>query len=64
MRASLHYIVINLTASLFFLVGVSLLYGVTGTLNMADLALRIPAVDAADRVLVEAARRCSGSRSW
>ena len=52
-RASLHYIVINLTASLFFLVGVSLLYGVTGTLNMADLALRIPAVDAADRVLVE-----------
>jgi len=53
-RASLHYIVINLTASLFFLVGVSLLYGVTGTLNMADLALRIPAVDPADRVLVEA----------
>ncbi|HKQ28063.1 MAG TPA: monovalent cation/H+ antiporter subunit D, partial [Burkholderiales bacterium] len=53
-RESLHYIVINLTASLFFLVGVSLLYGVTGTLNMADIALRIPAVPAADRALVEA----------
>ena len=52
-RESLHYIVINLVASLFFLVGVSLLYGVTGTLNMADMALRIPAVPAADRVLVE-----------
>jgi multicomponent K+:H+ antiporter subunit D len=52
-RESLHYIVINLTASLFFLVGVSLLYGVTGTLNMADMALRIPSVPAADRVLVE-----------
>ena len=33
-RESLHYIVINLTASLFFLIGVGLLYGVTGTLNM------------------------------
>jgi multicomponent K+:H+ antiporter subunit D len=53
-RASLHYIVINLAASLFFLVGVSLIYGVTGTLNMADLASRIPAVAAGDRVLVEA----------
>ena len=53
-RASLHYIVVNLVASLFFLVGVSLIYGVTGTLNMADLALRIPAVPAGDRALVEA----------
>ena len=52
--ASLHYIVINLTASLFFLVGVALVYGVTGTLNMADLAQRIPAVPAGDRFLVEA----------
>ena len=53
-RASLHYIVINLAASLFFLVGVSLIYGVTGTLNMADLALRIPALPAAERPLAEA----------
>jgi multicomponent K+:H+ antiporter subunit D len=53
-RESLHYIVINLTASLFFLIGVGLLYGVTGTLNMADLALRIAAVPAGDRVLAEA----------
>ena len=53
-RASLHYIVINLTASLFFLVGVALIYGVTGTLNMADLAHRIPGIAAGDRVLVEA----------
>lgn len=53
-RASLHYIVVNLTASLFFLIGVSLIYGVTGTLNMADLALRIPAIDPAERSLVEA----------
>ena len=37
-RAGLHYIAINLAASLLFLIGVSLIYGVTGTLNMADLA--------------------------
>ena len=45
-KAGLHYIVVNLAASLLFLIGVSLIYGVTGTLNMADLATRIPAVSA------------------
>jgi multicomponent K+:H+ antiporter subunit D len=53
-RAGLHYIAINLTASLLFLVGVSMVYGLTGTLNMADLAGRIPAMDPADRGLFEA----------
>ena len=53
-RASLHYIAINLTASLLFLIGASMLYGITGTLNMADLALRIAAVPPADRALLEA----------
>ncbi|NGN41774.1 monovalent cation/H+ antiporter subunit D [Mesorhizobium sp. CGMCC 1.15528] len=53
-KAGLHYIAINLAASSLFLIGVSLIYGVTGTLNMADLALRIPAVAAEDRMLLEA----------
>jgi len=52
--AGLHYIVVNLAASLLFLIGVSLIYGVTGTLNMADLAVRIPAIRAEDRALLEA----------
>jgi multicomponent K+:H+ antiporter subunit D len=52
--AGLQYIVINLAASLLFLIGVSLIYGVTGTLNMADLAARIPAIRAEDRALLEA----------
>jgi multicomponent K+:H+ antiporter subunit D len=52
-RASLHYIAVNLAASLLFLVGVSLLYGIAGTLNMADLALRLPRIAAADRALLE-----------
>jgi multicomponent K+:H+ antiporter subunit D len=53
-RAGMHYIVVNLAASSLFLVGVSLLYGVTGTLNMADLAVRIPAVPADRQALLEA----------
>ena len=53
--AGLHYIAINLVASSFFLVGGAMLYGVTGTLNMADLAIRIPAVAAGDQMLLHAA---------
>src|SRR5690606_8419008 len=53
-KAGLHYIAINLAASALFLIGVSLIYGVTGPLNMADLALRIPAVPEQDRMLLEA----------
>jgi multicomponent K+:H+ antiporter subunit D len=53
-RAGLHYIAVNLSASFLFLIGVSLIYGVTGTLNMADLAVRIPAVPDDDRMLLEA----------
>ena len=52
--AGLHYIVVNLAASLLFLIGVSLIYGVSGTLNMADLAARIPAMRTEDRALLEA----------
>jgi multicomponent K+:H+ antiporter subunit D len=53
-RASLHYIAINLSASLLFLIGAALIYGVTGTLNMADLAVRIPRVPMDERALLEA----------
>ena len=42
--AGLHYIAINLAASMLFLLGVSLIFGVTGTLNMAELARKIPAL--------------------
>jgi multicomponent K+:H+ antiporter subunit D len=53
-RSGLHYIAINLAASLLFLVGVSLIYGVAGTLNMADLAVRLPGVPPENRMLLEA----------
>jgi len=52
-RAGLHYIAINLAASLLFLVGVSLMYGVAGTLNLADMATRLSQLPQGDRVLLE-----------
>ena len=53
-KAGLHYIVINLAASSLFLIGVAMIYGVTGTLNMADLAVRIGSVPDSDRMLLDA----------
>jgi len=41
LRAAIHYVSFNLTGSALFLIAVSALYGVTGTLNMADLAQRV-----------------------
>jgi len=52
--SGLHYISINLLASSLFLIGAALIYGVTGTLNMADLALKIPLVPQTDRGLLHA----------
>jgi multicomponent Na+:H+ antiporter subunit D len=38
------YVVINLLATLLFLTAIGLLYGLTGTLNMADLHLKVPLI--------------------
>ena len=53
-RSGLHYIAINLLASALFHVGVAMLYGVTGTLAMADMAQKLAAIPAADRGLLHA----------
>jgi multicomponent K+:H+ antiporter subunit D len=42
LKAAVHYVGFNLAGSALFLIAVSLLYGLTGTLNMADLAQRLP----------------------
>ncbi|MEO8838779.1 MAG: monovalent cation/H+ antiporter subunit D [Herbaspirillum sp.] len=52
-RAGLHYIAVNLFASLLFLIGAALIYGVTGTLNMADIAQRSAQLVTGDRTLFE-----------
>lgn len=54
-QSGLHFIAINLAASSLFLIGASMLYGITGTLNMADLAQSIPMIVEADRGLLHAA---------
>lgn len=51
-RSGLHYIAVNLLASSLFLVGLAMLYGVTGTLNMADVAAKLPLVPPEDRGLL------------
>ncbi|WP_345118383.1 monovalent cation/H+ antiporter subunit D [Bartonella pachyuromydis] len=52
-RAGLHYVVVNLVASLLFLIGTALIYGIVGTLNMADLAVKIKYIASVDIVLFE-----------
>jgi multicomponent K+:H+ antiporter subunit D len=54
-RAALHYVVFNLAGSALFLIAVSLLYGVAGTLNMADLAQKLPLLPPAQARLAQAA---------
>jgi multicomponent K+:H+ antiporter subunit D len=52
-KAGMHYVVVNLAASFLFLIGVALIYGVAGTLNMADLAGRVAALTPHDRALFD-----------
>jgi multicomponent K+:H+ antiporter subunit D len=49
----LHYLVVNIMASLLFLVGVAMIYGVGGTLNMADLARRFMTLSPDARTLFD-----------
>ena len=39
---ALKYAVLNLMATTLFLIGVAYLYGIFGTLNMADIAMKVP----------------------
>lgn len=41
LEGTFKYAVLNFLSSTFFLIGLGLLYGATGTLNMADLALKL-----------------------
>ena len=54
-RAGVHYVVLNLLASALFLVGLAVIYGVAGTLNMTDVALRLAQLDSQQATLMEAA---------
>lgn len=53
-KAGVQYVIVNLLGSTLFLIAVGLIYAVTGTLNMADLAQRVTQVAAADQGLLHA----------
>jgi len=54
-RAGLHYVIINLVGSALFLIALGTLYGLAGTLNMADLALAVAQAPPSDAPLLAAA---------
>lgn len=54
-KAGLHYVVINLIGSTLFLFAVGALYGILGTLNIADMAVKIAELPVDDYAIVSAA---------
>lgn len=53
-RAGLQYITVNLVASSFFLLGIALIYAATGSLSIADIAAKVPALLDNQRLLMHA----------
>lgn len=54
-RAGLHYVALNILGSTIFLFAVGALYGILGTLNLADMALKINQLSPEDHGVVAAA---------
>ncbi len=49
-EGAIKYVILNLLSSTLFLSAVGLLYNLAGTLNMADLAVRLPKLEAGSQV--------------
>lgn len=45
LSAAFQYLIVGTVGATFFLIGIGFLYSLTGTLNMADLAMRLPSVE-------------------
>jgi len=52
-RAALHYVIMNLVGSAVFLIALGILYGVLGTLNMADMAQKVSLLQGDDVYLAK-----------
>ena len=52
LEGAIKYVTLNLLSSAIFLAAVGILYGIVGTLNMADLARKIPLVEQKELVTV------------
>ncbi len=48
-RAGISYVMVSMVSSLIFLIGIALIYAATGTLNLAELAVRLDDVPAGTR---------------
>jgi multicomponent Na+:H+ antiporter subunit D len=51
LEGALKYVSLNLLASMFFLIAAGLIYGKTGTLNMADIAAKVSAAPNPESIL-------------
>ena len=53
-KAGMHYVMLNLVGSSVFLIGVGILYGLLGSLNMADMAVRLASAPVDNAALLQA----------
>lgn len=53
LKAGVQYVAVNLVGSTLFLFAIGLIYSVTGTLNMADLAQQVAHIPAADQAILK-----------
>lgn len=51
--ASVHYVTLNLVGSALFLFALGIMYGVLGTLNIADMAVKIRTLSGEDKLLAQ-----------
>lgn len=51
--ANVHYVILNLVGSSLFLIALGTLYATTGTLNIADMSLRIAELDPSQKVIAQ-----------
>ena len=55
LKAGVQYVVVNIVGSSLFLIALGLLYALTGTLNMADMGLKVAGLGAEDQGLLRIA---------
>jgi len=53
-EANVHYVILNLVGSSLFLFALGTLYGVTGTLNIPDMAMRITELSSSNQLIAQA----------